>query len=219
MIDCATIKDLMPLYVDGVLSRESKALISGHLAECESCKQEFVNMQSEIAQINKLHHDDKGKIETLKSIKRKIFKQKVIVAMIASVLAVVIVISGFYGIFHYAAPIEYYDGFVRAKSSYLDLTLIFEKDFYSSNSISRIVNVNGTETEVKFIYVSETLYTRWFPNNRGDYAIRFGFAEGNVPMPIEVYYLIAPFGEWIMSDEDFYAQKNDAVLIWSGTLE
>ena len=218
MIDCATIRDLLPLYVDGVLSNESKALISGHLAKCEKCKQEFVDMQSEITEINKLHQNDKGKIDTLKSIKRKIFKQKVIAAVAACAVTLAIVFGGFYGIFHYATPIEHYDGFVQAKSSYLDLTLIFEKDFNSSNSISRIINVNGTETEVKFIYVSETLSTKWWPHNRGDYAIRFGYAEGSATMLMEAYYLIAPFGEWIMNDDIFYEQRHNGILIWSGTL-
>ena len=220
MIDCATIRDLLPLYTDGVLSNESKALISGHLAKCESCKKEFINMQSEITEINKPNYNDEAKIDTFKSMKRKIFKQKVIAAVIACAVTFAVAFGGFYGIFHHAAPIEHYDGFVRAKSSHLDLTLIFEKDFYSSNSIRRIVNVNGTETEVAFIYISETLSTKWWPNNRGDYAIRFGYAEEYVPMPIEVYYLIAPFGKWFpMSDEDYYAHRNDAVLLWSGTVE
>jgi len=38
-IKCEVIKDLLPLYVDGVASEESRALIEDHLKECEDCRQ------------------------------------------------------------------------------------------------------------------------------------------------------------------------------------
>ena len=73
MIDCATIRDLLPLYVDDVLSKESKALVSGHLATCESCRNEFTNMQSEFV---KLPPNDSEKIDALKSMKKKSLDKK-----------------------------------------------------------------------------------------------------------------------------------------------
>jgi predicted anti-sigma-YlaC factor YlaD len=48
MINCAVIKDLLPLYADDVLSNESKELVSKHLATCESCRTELADMKSEI---------------------------------------------------------------------------------------------------------------------------------------------------------------------------
>ena len=39
-------------------------------------------------------------------------------------------------------------------------------------------------------------------------------------LPVEVYYLIMPLNEFAaMNDEDFYAQRINGVLLWSGTLE
>ena len=37
-INCMVIKDLLPLYFDGILSEESKELIEKHLSICENCK-------------------------------------------------------------------------------------------------------------------------------------------------------------------------------------
>ncbi|MBQ3379210.1 MAG: zf-HC2 domain-containing protein [Clostridia bacterium] len=34
---CAIVRDLLPLYIDGVLSSESKAFVEEHLKECSSC--------------------------------------------------------------------------------------------------------------------------------------------------------------------------------------
>ncbi|MCL2003586.1 MAG: zf-HC2 domain-containing protein [Oscillospiraceae bacterium] len=217
MIDCATIRDLLPLYVDDILSRESKSLISGHLATCENCKDAFTKLQSEFV---RLPSNDGEKFDALKAIKKKLFNQKVIVAVIASVLTFAAAYGGFWFVFHRSTPMEYTDGFVQARSSPIDITLLFGKAFYSSNSISRLIDIDGTETEVTFIYVSETLSTRWWPSDRRDYAIRFGYAEEQAPLLVEIYYLIAPFGDWFpQSDEDYYAQRHNGVLLWRGTLE
>ena len=43
-ISCEIIKDLLPLYHDGVCSNESKAMIEEHLAECDKCKKELDEM-------------------------------------------------------------------------------------------------------------------------------------------------------------------------------
>ena len=43
-ISCEIIKDLLPLYHDGVCSKESKAMVEEHLAFCESCSAELKAM-------------------------------------------------------------------------------------------------------------------------------------------------------------------------------
>ncbi len=40
-INCAIIKDILPLYIDGVVSDETKALIEEHLSNCNICKREL----------------------------------------------------------------------------------------------------------------------------------------------------------------------------------
>ena len=226
MVECATIRDLLPLYVDDCLSEESNALISGHLAACESCRNEFHNMQSEI---KKLQPDNSEKVDLLKGIKKKIFKQKVFIAVAACIVTLAVAIGGFYGIFHYATPIEYTEGFVWVQhaethwddgTTSINTSVMCAKEFYDSHATSRIINVDGTETEIMFIYVTGTLSTRRWPNSRGSHSIHFDFAYDNMPFPIEIYYLVAPFGEWSsMGDEEFYEQRHSAVLLWRGTIE
>lgn len=38
-MDCDVVKDMMPLYVDGVCSEHSKQLVESHLKECASCRE------------------------------------------------------------------------------------------------------------------------------------------------------------------------------------
>lgn len=44
---CGIIDDLLPLYVDGVCSEESRAAIEAHLASCEACRKKLERMQSD----------------------------------------------------------------------------------------------------------------------------------------------------------------------------
>jgi len=45
---CELVKDLLPLYHDGVCSEQSKQLVEEHLAECPSCKNELQKMNNKI---------------------------------------------------------------------------------------------------------------------------------------------------------------------------
>ena len=43
-IHCNIAKDLMPLYIDDVLSEESKAAVEEHLTGCEDCRDYYRRM-------------------------------------------------------------------------------------------------------------------------------------------------------------------------------
>ena len=47
-ISCEIIRDLLPLYHDGVCSIESKKMIEEHLAHCENCQKELAAMDDAI---------------------------------------------------------------------------------------------------------------------------------------------------------------------------
>lgn len=47
-INCNIIGDLLPLYVDGAVSEDTKKLVEEHLAECEECKKAAEEMGKEL---------------------------------------------------------------------------------------------------------------------------------------------------------------------------
>ena len=47
-ISCNVIGDLLPLYVDGAVSEDTKKLVEEHLAECEECKKAAEEMGKEL---------------------------------------------------------------------------------------------------------------------------------------------------------------------------
>lgn len=45
---CSLIEDVLPVYVDGLVSQETKRMVKEHLAECESCKSKYQKMSQQL---------------------------------------------------------------------------------------------------------------------------------------------------------------------------
>ncbi|MDE7280569.1 MAG: zf-HC2 domain-containing protein, partial [Ruminiclostridium sp.] len=69
-ISCEIIKDLLPLYNDGVCSNESAELISEHLKECSECTAELERLREEIP-LSLLKSEEK---EIIGAYRRKVLK-------------------------------------------------------------------------------------------------------------------------------------------------
>lgn len=46
-LSCQVVRDLLPLYHDGVCSEDSRALVASHLAACQACRAELEKMDKE----------------------------------------------------------------------------------------------------------------------------------------------------------------------------
>ena len=44
-VNCNIIRDLLPLYAEGMASEESKALVDDHLRGCDSCTKELAELK------------------------------------------------------------------------------------------------------------------------------------------------------------------------------
>ena len=51
--ECNIIKDLLPLYVENMVSAETAQYVSSHLKECTECQTEFLSLQDGINPISK----------------------------------------------------------------------------------------------------------------------------------------------------------------------
>ena len=91
-ISCDIIKDLLPLYVDGVCSDESKILVSEHLDGCEECSKEYKSLMSKPLNISADYTPEK---ESLKKVGKKLKKsrKKAVLKGALITLAVLIIVS------------------------------------------------------------------------------------------------------------------------------
>ncbi|MBU5317298.1 zf-HC2 domain-containing protein [Clostridium bornimense] len=67
-ISCEIIKDLLPNYIDNVLSNEGKEIVEEHLNNCDSCRKEYEILRSSI----EIDTVDATKINYLKKINLKL---------------------------------------------------------------------------------------------------------------------------------------------------
>ncbi len=117
-INCNVIKDLIPQYVDGALSAESKELVTEHIGECESCKAYIKEVEMTYAELDGSADDFRetdssegiivqGELAALKKIKRKINFKRTLAVLITAGFAVVAVFAGYLYINEHLSYIPY----------------------------------------------------------------------------------------------------------------
>ncbi|ADL53074.1 zf-HC2 domain-containing protein [Clostridium cellulovorans] len=91
-ISCEIIKDLLPLYYDGVCSNESKVVVEEHLAHCDVCKAEIQSMYDTLS-IDDIEQNLK-EAEAVKKLskewKRGMFKSLLKGILIAATIAIIL---------------------------------------------------------------------------------------------------------------------------------
>lgn len=92
--ECSIIRDLLPLYVEEVISEETKQFVDEHLSDCDECKKELALMQTDIFVDESYSEQDSG-VETIKQIGLDIKKKRIFTAIIAAVISGILVILSF----------------------------------------------------------------------------------------------------------------------------
>lgn len=100
-LSCEIIKDLLPLYVDGVVSEESNNLIETHFVDCNNCRKLAEQMQLNIKKEQETNLVESEALNNLsKKWNRKLFFSmlKGILSTLAFVLLTLAIIYLFVGI-------------------------------------------------------------------------------------------------------------------------
>lgn len=101
-ISCKIIKDLLPLYHDGVCSEESKNMVEEHLKQCESCRNELQAMNSELPLTNRAENLAEAEVvqKLSKSWRKGIIKSvlKGVFLTLVTVIIILLIIYIFVGI-------------------------------------------------------------------------------------------------------------------------
>lgn len=84
-VDCNIIKDLLPSYIDKLLSKESNNLVENHMQTCKECRKVFMDMSQE-KDIEKVFNQDE-EIDYLKSYRKK-KRLSIIIAVIITILVI-----------------------------------------------------------------------------------------------------------------------------------
>lgn len=160
-ITCDVIQDLMPSYVDGILSEDSRTLVKEHMKNCGECRRMYEIMKEEqekgqtrmrVTAVSKTAAGDAkntGSAAALKKIRKKILVRRVLTAAAAAALTLIIAAAG------------YNHWYFNEKYMTLEDSGMYVKDncLYSSNNLISRMKVYYTEDgKTEFVYAIDAPY-------------------------------------------------------------
>ena len=159
---CNLIKDILPLYVEDMVSADTREFVSEHLEHCAECHAEFERMQKATKFIPDTDPDTD--IVPLKRVKRDLFIKRLQTICFTAILACAIV-TIIFGILTSPKFFPYSDNLLNVMDGpdgSVIITFDSEVTGYSCNEVSD----NETETE---IYSINAWTTAWdlYSSNRG----------------------------------------------------
>ena len=191
---CDIIKDLLPGYIDEVLSEMSINVVKEHLDECQECSSIYSDMKGELSIEN--NTEEKVALDGFKKIRQHTKKLKMAVGAVSSIL-VLIILYIFIKVYVIGQPLE------TALINTTDTLYDEETDSLVINGtinsvgyrISRVV-WKQSENEMGainvFIYGAETLP---FQQNDKDFSITVPNIKGQ-----KVYIACPDFDQWEIYD-------------------
>lgn len=145
-ITCDVIQDLMPSYIDGILSEDSRALVEEHMGTCQECRKMLEIMKEEQG---KEQNQMRSSAATLKKIRKKLIVRRVLTATVAVILTLIVAAAG------------YNHWYFNEKYMTLEDSGMYVKDncLYSSNNLINRMKVQYTEDgKTEFVYAIDAPY-------------------------------------------------------------
>jgi hypothetical protein len=225
-MNCDIIKDLLPLYCDGVCSEETSRAVEEHLTTCPVCRALLDEMQREPVMPELIQTQAKQEAKVLQGVKRKFSLRRrlsvLAVALVAMVALVVLTASS-----DIENPIPYQEGMVTAKLAVDEaIDIYFHGDHYASFWAFYREATEGNN--IYFCY-TRTLKSSTMPLTADHGHICIGntlmtdFTTASYQVPATqninaVYYLEASQEDYLnlpaMSDAEFTQVVQDAILLW-----
>lgn len=119
---CEMIRDLLPLYIDGLTSKESNQEIEKHLKNCEECQKYYQEMTGDIDNFSVITNEEIEDVNLIKKIKKKNRRKALGIFVGAFILSGVLMGVGFHlthGVAMYENVILNYG--VQGDTAYLTL--------------------------------------------------------------------------------------------------
>lgn len=202
MNKCAIVKDLLPLYADGVCGEETKKFVTEHLYECDDCCEELENLRFDF----KVSSADEK--EAVKKFKKKT-ERKATVKLLSVVLAVAIAAFGAVNVVWYVRYDKAINNWASMNNEYMsatgDYTSLIEVILGENNSY-------GIDTE-KY----QALYIDVLDNNYLDTDGLLRISDGkNINKEISTYIevRIDRNGDYKFLVNQMYAPQDDEEDYW-----
>lgn len=190
---CNLIQDLLPLYHDGVCSKESAEIIEKHLSECTVCKECLAALgetDNLIIKPENTEHEMK-KAASFQEVKKKMFRKQILIVVLSVVLLSALLVA-IVGVLKNTKQIIVYDDNISV--SMMDDNLIgrLEGNFAYNYQIKRVETTAGGENKSYLFFCLNS--TKWDTITAND----------------EI------FSEYVLCASDRGAEQIDGVFYYTG---
>lgn len=214
---CDLIQDLLPLYLDGVCSEESKKAIEKHLSECSDCKSFYAAMREADKMEIDTHNADRErqKAASFQAVKKKLFRKQILAAFAAVVVLVVIAFAAV-GILKCTVEVVEYEDNISVSMVDGDLVGRLQGSQQTHVKIKRVTGtVNGQEENYLFFYVSDTKWDELTTSSKVFSEYTLCPADKGASQIDAVYYFTGDYTDIeSMSNEELQAVIDASELLW-----
>jgi len=175
--ECSIVGDLLPLYAESLLSKESVEFVSRHLKDCQACRTEYKKLSEPSIPIKDTN------VAPLKLIKKKLLIKNVQAIILTATLVLALTIS----IFGFLTAPKYYP----YSSNLLDINTVDNGvviiSFDEKITGYRMVQENAPigEDQVYHIEAWTTVWDTLFWEHGQQYAV----IEPEASVPVAIYYV------------------------------
>ncbi|WP_312046781.1 zf-HC2 domain-containing protein [Anaerotignum sp.] len=212
-IDCYIIKDLLPLYVDEVVSTQTKNAIEEHILACNDCQKELNILKKEINTAHLPSEFAKGG-EPIMKIRKHIHRNYCIIAiMIISILF----IGSFCGVSYLRNNVKAIAFNNNIEVNLDNGNIIAEIEGTSIHS-SHIVNipVNGEETEFyTFFFVESSNWDNLISKKSTLSKVTIAYNDKGAENISKIYYYTGEYDDITnMSVDELQLIISNSTLLW-----
>lgn len=161
-VPCELVKDLLPLYLDGVCSEESKETVETHLAECPACSREAELLSRDFSAKNAEKTEAEAVRAASKAWKKGKNRARVLGAVLA-IFAVLVSVTGYLGYHLFTTAKENEKSLTRKAEEYFGERLTFGKMTKKADLLAaEFFEENGDITLC--VYERDPVFSnRWYP--------------------------------------------------------
>lgn len=145
-ISCHIIKDLLPLYLDDLVSEESAVEIEQHINSCPDCREYYENIKSELLEEQKQKQEENYReINYLKKIKKTTNKKIVLGTVLTLftcilILAIKLFIIGSPNESYYTTYVNVDENTIHVGGAFMDSAAVYNRyEIKETNEGSRLI--------------------------------------------------------------------------------
>ncbi len=159
--NCEIIRDLLPLYCDGVCSEASKKAIEEHVGECALCEAVYRDLSKDTDFHPVKANEEKDKAKVLKCVKKKIILKRIVAVVIAVAITAGAGLLTAWKLLD-CNPVEYHDGIMKVdEDSKGNLSLkMYVEGYNNACCNSGVITVNNEKKNVLCVFAYSSIFSK-----------------------------------------------------------